>query len=72
MKNLSDTLNILTWCAAILTILGLILAVPFALVWSLNTLFPILSIPYNFKTWLASLILMAIIKSRSIDTAQKK
>lgn len=29
---------------------------PLALIWALNTLFPVLAIPYTFKTWLAMLI----------------
>ena len=42
----------------------LIIAGPLVTIWSLNTLFPILSIPYTFWTWLAALIIGAIIKSR--------
>jgi hypothetical protein len=30
---------------------------PLATLWSLNTLFPILNIPYSFDTWAAALIL---------------
>lgn len=30
---------------------------PFVLIWSLNILFPTLMIPYNFWTWLATLLL---------------
>ena len=28
---------------------------PLALIWALNTLFPVLAIPYTFWTWLAML-----------------
>lgn len=31
--------------------------VPIALIWALNTLFPVLQIPYTFQTWLASFVL---------------
>lgn len=34
-------------------VLAAILAWPLALIWSVNTLFPLLSIPYSFSTWLA-------------------
>lgn len=45
-----------------LVLLGLLLAVlvvcgPLALLWSLNTLFPSLVIPYTFWTWLAAFCL---------------
>ena len=29
---------------------------PLALIWSLNTLFPALLIPYTFETWLAAVV----------------
>ena len=38
--------------AAIFFVLG-----PFLVIWSLNTLFPALAIPYTFWTWLAALFL---------------
>jgi hypothetical protein len=40
----------------ILAIAGVILG-PIATIWSLNTLFPTLAIPYTLSTWAASLIL---------------
>lgn len=30
---------------------------PLAIIWSLNTLFPVLSIPYSFYSWLAVIIM---------------
>jgi len=46
-----------------LTILILLLVLaalgPIAVIWSLNTLFPALAIPYNLFTWLAALVLTA-------------
>jgi hypothetical protein len=30
---------------------------PLAIVWALNTLFPVVAIPYNFYTWLAVVVL---------------
>lgn len=43
--------------AIILILLVAILAGPLITIWTLNTLFPALAIPYVFKTWLAALIL---------------
>ena len=34
-----------------------IVFVPFGIIWALNTLFPVLAIPYTFWTWLAVIIL---------------
>jgi len=42
-----------------LVILFLFLAAPLATIWSLNTLFPVLTIPYTLETWLASFFLFA-------------
>lgn len=30
---------------------------PLVTIWTLNTLFPVLAIPYNFETWVAALFL---------------
>lgn len=37
--------------------LAVILFAPFAILWSLNTLFPVLSIAYTPSTWLAAFIM---------------
>ena len=38
-------------------IVVLIIAGPLLILWALNTLFPVLAIPYTIWTWLAALIL---------------
>jgi hypothetical protein len=43
-------------------IVGLLLA-PFAAIWSLNTLFPTLAIPYTLETYVAALFLAFTISS---------
>jgi len=46
----------------LLIILGavvLIVVGPFLTIWSLDTLFPVLNIPYTFSTWAAAAILTA-------------
>lgn len=42
-------------------VIALIVAGPLLLIWSLNTLFPVLAIPYTIWTWLAALILGATV-----------
>ena len=41
--------------------LVLIVFGPFLTIWSLNTLFPLLNIPYTLETWVAVCVLTTII-----------
>jgi len=43
---------------------------PLLILWSLNTLFPVLAIPYTIWTWLAALILGAAV-SPSVKVTKK-
>lgn len=43
-----------------------IIFVPLVNIWALNTLFPVLAIPYTFKTWLATAILSSVVAARSV------
>jgi hypothetical protein len=43
---------------------------PLLILWSLNTLFPVLAIPYTVWTWLAALILGAAV-SPSVKVTKK-
>jgi len=52
----------------IVVLLLVIIFPPFIAIWSLNTLFPLLVIPYNFQTWLASLLLAGILKTSTMKT----
>ena len=45
-----------------------IFAGPMLLLWSLNTLFPVLAIPYTFWTWFAALILGGSITSHKTSS----
>ena len=49
----------------ILLAIGLILAMlvimPIATIWSLNTLFPALAIPLSFDTWIATVVLSGVV-----------
>lgn len=37
--------------------LALFIFLPFGAIWSVNTLFPVFTIPYTFDTWAAAMIL---------------
>jgi hypothetical protein len=41
----------------ILFVIALIIIGPILVIWSLNTLFPVLMIPYTLETWIATFIL---------------
>ena len=54
----------------VIKIVGLVLLVvliiaigPLLTIWALNTLFPVLAIPYTFWTWLAVIFLGVFIRS---------
>lgn len=40
---------------------------PIATIWSLNTLFPVLAIPYSVETWLATVIIAGIFRGDGIS-----
>lgn len=61
MINLKPTpTNIVIFLAIALAI---VIGTPIALIWSLNTLFPVLAIPYTLETWLAAFIIPAALKA---------
>jgi hypothetical protein len=46
---------------ALVILFALIILGPIATLWSLNTLFPVLAIPYTISTWAAALILGGVV-----------
>jgi hypothetical protein len=56
--------KILIGLGLIVVILVLLIIGPLVTIWSLNTLFPTLAIPYTLETWFAVVMLGAVIKSR--------
>jgi hypothetical protein len=55
MANLiKETVGAVGWIAFVLL---LVIAGPLITIWALDTMFPVLNIPMNFETWLASLVL---------------
>lgn len=55
--------NSAAYIFVVLLVIALFALAPFAIVWSLNTLFPLLAIPYTFETWLATIVLSGVFKS---------
>ena len=54
-------------------VIGLLILVPVATIWSLNTLFPVLNIPVSFDTWCAALILGGVVGgSTGLSFSSKK
>ncbi len=49
--------TILKLLIGIILVVGVILVGPLLGIWSLNTLFPVLNIPYTWQTWAAFLFL---------------
>lgn len=44
-------------------VIALVIIGPLATIWSLNTLFPVVAIPYTWETWLAAVILAGVFKT---------
>lgn len=47
----------------VMLIIALFIVGPLLVIWSLNTVFPLLAIPYTFDTWLATIILSGLFKT---------
>lgn len=60
-----DKLAVLLGSLLILLVRLLLVVIgPLLILWSLNTLFPALAIPYDFWTWFAALFLAAALKAK--------
>ena len=46
---------------AVVVIIALLILMPVATIWSLNTLFPALAIPLTFDTWIAAVVLGGVV-----------
>jgi len=57
-----NKMNLLLVLMITLIILG-----PIATIWSLNTLFPVLAIPYTFETWVAAVVVAGIIRGDGLS-----
>ena len=47
----------------VIVVAVILIAGPLALIWAINTLFPVVVIPYTIDTWLAAFIVQAVLKS---------
>jgi hypothetical protein len=52
----------------VLLVVALLILGPLLTIWSLNTLFPALAIPYSLETWAAVIILGGVFKSNVSNT----
>ncbi len=57
LRNIQKGSSIVGFLLLIALVLVLILCWPFAIIWALNTLFPLLTISYSFWSWLAVVVL---------------
>ena len=62
---MSNNFNVLV---AVVIVVLLIVFGPIATIWALNTLFPVLAIPYTFETWCAAVILGSVIQSTNFSS----
>jgi hypothetical protein len=62
-KQTTDIITIITLLvfAVLLIVFG-----PLAIIWSLNTLFPVLAIPFGFYQWAAVVLLNLTVFSKAI------
>lgn len=60
-NNMKDISIVIFWT---LVVVLLIAFGPLLSIWALNTLFPVLAIPYTFWTWLAMVLFNAAFVSR--------
>jgi len=58
------SLSLVQFLAVILLVLAVIVIGPFMIIWSINTLFPMVNIPYTLETWGASAILFSVVSVR--------
>jgi len=54
-------LQLLSFIIVLLVIVGILS--PLALIWAINTLFPVVAIEYSFINWLAVLVVLAVTRS---------
>ena len=47
-------------------VIALVIFGPFLTIWAVNTLFPVLAIPYGIDTWAATILLGAFFGSNNI------
>jgi hypothetical protein len=48
----------------VIAIIALVIAGPILMIWSINTLFPLLAIPYTLNTWAAAVLLGGLFSAK--------
>jgi hypothetical protein len=61
--KMTTTTKITTFTLLVLLIVALIILGPLLVIWSLNTLFPVLAIPYALDTWFAVIVVGGLFKT---------
>lgn len=56
-----DIMELVLWVTLIIV---LVVVGPFLTLWALNTLFPVLAIPYALNTWAAAFVLNSVLYAR--------
>jgi hypothetical protein len=56
-------MKVITLIAAVALIAFLVIIGPVLTIWALNTLFPVVAIPYTIETWFAVVIVGALFKT---------
>ena len=73
MKIMTKTNNsVFTILVAIVVILLILIFAPLLTIWSLNTLFSTLEIPYTMETWAATVIITGVIQSTNLGIKSRK
>jgi hypothetical protein len=67
-----QTRDIITILAVLVFSVLLLIFGPLAIIWSLNTLFPLLAIPYGFLQWLAVVVMNITIFGKTALTFKKE
>lgn len=55
--------SIAFYALIVFLVVALLIAGPLIVIWSANTLFPSLAIPYTWQTWLATILLGAFFRA---------
>jgi hypothetical protein len=51
----------------LILVIAVVIFGPLLTIWSLNTLFPVLAIPYSIETWLATAVIAGIFRGDGIS-----
>ena len=57
MNQFKEGTSLVLLVVCLLALALLIIFAPFAIIWAINCLFPVLAIPYTFWSWLAVVVL---------------